>query len=75
MTLHVLNKISDYWDRSKNTPIHDFTKLMPRNRFQELHIRVRLAGMDVNGAYAKVSKAPLISFLFFREILTNCCLP
>jgi hypothetical protein len=65
MTLHVLNEISDYWDTSKNTLTHDFTKLMPKNRFQELYIRVRLARMDANGAYAKVSKAPLISLLFF----------
>jgi hypothetical protein len=46
-------------------PYHEITKWMPRNRFQELHMRVRLAGMDAKGAYAKVSKAPLISFLFF----------
>jgi hypothetical protein len=64
MTLHVLNEISDYWDTSKNTPIYDFTKLMPRNRFQELYIQVRLTGMDANGAYAKVSKAPLIFVKF-----------
>jgi hypothetical protein len=66
MTLHILNEISDYWDTSKHTPIHEFTKLMPRDRFQELHMRVRLAEMDTNGAYAKVSKAPLIFVIIFR---------
>ena len=66
MTLHVLNEISDYWDTSKNTPNHEFTKLMPRDRFQELHMRVRLVEMDANGAYAKVSKAPLIFVIIFH---------
>jgi hypothetical protein len=76
MTLHISNEISDYWDTSKNTPTHDFTNLMPRDRFQELHMRVRLVGMEAHGAYAKVSKAPLIYFslnsnelLFFRSSL------
>ncbi len=49
MTLHVLNEISDYWDKSKNTPYHDITNFMSRNRFQELHIRVRLAGTNADG--------------------------
>jgi Transposase IS4 len=65
MTLVVLNEISDYWDKTKIMPTHEITKWMARDRFQELHMRVRLAGMGVEGAYAKVSKAPLISFLFF----------
>ena len=66
MTLHILNEISDYWDTSKHTTTHEFTKLMPRDRFQELHMRVRPAEMDTNGAYAKVSKAPLIFVIIFR---------
>jgi hypothetical protein len=62
MTLWVTNEISDYWDKSKNTPFYHFTGFMSRNRFQELHMRVRLARTDADGPYAKVSKAPLISF-------------
>ena len=31
--LHVLNEIFNYWDISKNTLTHDFTDLIPRNRF------------------------------------------
>jgi len=65
MTLHVLNEISDYWDTSKNTPTHDFINLISRNRFQELYIWVRLAGIAAKGAYAKVSKAPLYFVLIF----------
>jgi hypothetical protein len=29
---------------------------MSRNRFQELYMRVRLAGKEAEGPYAKVSK-------------------
>jgi hypothetical protein len=39
---------------------------MPRNRFQELYMRVRLVGMDASGAYAKVSKASLVFVIIFR---------
>jgi Transposase IS4 len=59
MTLHVDNEISDYWDKSNLAPKHEITKYMGRNRFQELHMRVRLAGTGADGPYAKVSKAPL----------------
>ncbi len=65
MILVVFNKISDYWDKTKIMPMHEIIKWITRDRFQELYIRVRLAGMGVEGAYVKVSKAPLISFLFF----------
>jgi hypothetical protein len=66
MTLVVLNEISDYWDKTKITLTHEVTKWMARDRFQELHMRVRLAGMAAEGAYAKVSKAPLYFVLIFR---------
>jgi hypothetical protein len=46
-------------------PTHEITKWMARDRFQELHMWVQLAGIGAKGVYAKVSKAPLISFLFF----------
>jgi hypothetical protein len=59
MTLVVLNEISDYWDKTKIMPMHEITKWMGRDRFQELHMRVRLAEMEADGPYAKVSKAPL----------------
>ena len=59
MTLVVLNEISDYWDKTKIMPTHEITKWISRDRFQELHIRVRLAGMEADGPYTKVSKAPL----------------
>ena len=66
MTLHVLNEISDYWDTSKNTPTHDFTDLIPRNRFQELYIQVRLVGIATKGIYTKVSKILLYFVLIFH---------
>jgi hypothetical protein len=66
MTLIVLNEISNYWDKTKITLIHEITKWMARDRFQELHMQVRLAGMAIERAYAKVSKAPLYFVLIFR---------
>jgi hypothetical protein len=62
MTLYVQNEISDYWIKGNFTPYHDIIQKMPRNRFQELHMRVRLAETGTKGAYAKVSKAPLEIF-------------
>jgi Transposase IS4 len=59
ITLVVLNEISDYWDKTKIMLTHEITKWMSRDRFQELHMRVRLAGMEADGPYTKVSKAPL----------------
>jgi hypothetical protein len=58
MTLYVCNEISDYWDTRDFTPIHPIAKEMSRNCFQELHIRVRLAGKEAKGPYAKVSFYP-----------------
>ncbi len=66
MTLVILNKISDYQDKTKITPTHEITKWIARDQFQELHMRVRLAGMDAEGAYVKVSKAPLYFVLIFH---------
>jgi hypothetical protein len=63
--LVVLNEISDYWDKTKIMSPHEITKWMARDRFQELHMRVRLAGMAVKGAYVKVSKALLYFVLIF----------
>jgi hypothetical protein len=58
MTLHVENEISDYWDTSNWTPDHPVANQISRNRFQELHMRVRLAGKEAKGPYEKVSKKP-----------------
>jgi hypothetical protein len=55
MTLYVINEILDYWDTSSFTPDYSITSYMSRNRFQELYIRVRLAGSEAEGPYAKVS--------------------
>ena len=62
ITLYVQNEISDYWIKGNFTPYHDVIQKMPRNRFQELYMRVRLAETGTKGAYAKVSKAPLEIF-------------
>jgi hypothetical protein len=61
MTLYICNEISDYWNTKDFTPDHPITSYMSRNRFQELHMRVRMHGENVEGPYAKVSK--LNSFL------------
>jgi hypothetical protein len=58
MTLVVLNEISDYWDTSNTTPDHWVMTHMSRERFQELHMRVRLAEKDAQGPYAKVGRKP-----------------
>jgi Transposase IS4 len=56
MTLHVDNEIADYWTTKEMTPEHPITKYMSRNRFQELHMRVRVHGEEAEGPYAKVSE-------------------
>jgi hypothetical protein len=64
MTLYVQNEISDYWDTKDYTPDHFITKKMRRDRFQELHIRVRLAGSQASGPYQKAS---------FTQLILNLC--
>jgi hypothetical protein len=54
MSLHVENEIADYWDTKDMTPEHPITKFLSRNRFQELHMRVRFHGNQEQGPYAKV---------------------
>jgi hypothetical protein len=46
MTLYVYNEISDYWDIKEFILIYPISKEMTRDRFQELHMRVRLAGKE-----------------------------
>ena len=55
MTLYVCNKLSNYWDTKEFTPMHPILKEMQRDRFQELHMRVQLAGKDAIRPFAKVS--------------------
>jgi hypothetical protein len=55
MTLYVCNKIADYWNMKDFTPNYPITDYMSRDRFQELYMRVRLAGTEAEGPYAKVS--------------------
>jgi Transposase IS4 len=55
MTLYVCNEIADYWNIKDFTPNHPITDYMSRDRFQELYMRVRLAGTEAEGPYAKVS--------------------
>jgi hypothetical protein len=75
MTLYVCNEISDYWDTKEFTPMYPISKEMSRNRFQELHMRVRLAGKEAVGPYARVSLCiplllrTLINIPSFRSIL------
>jgi hypothetical protein len=64
--LVVLNEISDYWNKTKIMPIYEIIKWIARDRFQEFHMRVRLAGMAIKGTYIKVSKALLYFVLMFR---------
>jgi hypothetical protein len=55
MTLHVDSEIADYWAIKDMTPEHPITKYLGRNRFQELHMRVRFHGNQEQGPYEKVA--------------------
>ncbi|CZT13758.1 uncharacterized protein RCO7_07121 [Rhynchosporium graminicola] len=55
MTIHVENEISDYWCTKGMSPVHPISKKMARDRFQELHMRFRLEGLDAEGPYERVS--------------------
>lgn len=55
MTIHVENEIPDYWKTKDLAPVHSISKHMARDRFQELHMRFRLAGCDAVGPYERVS--------------------
>ena len=43
MMLFPMDEISDYWNSNKLFPQHEITKLMARDRCQELHMRYRVA--------------------------------
>ncbi len=70
MSLIVCNEIADYWSKKEYMPEHWVTAYVSRDRFQELHIRVRLHEKRAQGPYAKVSKAPLSFSKFTNELLT-----
>jgi hypothetical protein len=44
MSLHIENKIANYWNTKDMTPEYPITKFLSRNRFHELYIRVRFHG-------------------------------
>jgi hypothetical protein len=43
MTIFVLDDITQYWKQQPIFPYHIITQYMTRNRFQELHMRYRVA--------------------------------
>jgi hypothetical protein len=65
MTLYVYNEISDYWNMKDFTPDHLISAYISRDRFQELHIRVRLIGSEVIGPYARVIITSCSERLFY----------
>jgi len=69
MTIYVCNEISNYWDICNFSPKHLIAKEMSRDRFQELYMRVRLAGRDAKGPYAKVPS--IFDFTFNIKLKTN----
>ncbi len=69
MTLIVCNEIVDYWNRKYFMADYPISAYMSRDRFQELHIRVRFHEKEAQWLYAKVSKAPLSSSKFTNESL------
>ncbi|PVH67331.1 hypothetical protein DL98DRAFT_579274 [Cadophora sp. DSE1049] len=56
MTYNIQHEISDYWSDKEYLAHHDITNHMLRDRFQELHMRVRLAGDKASGPYQRVNK-------------------
>jgi hypothetical protein len=58
MTLHVENKIADYWNISRNISFHLISKHMTRNRFQELYIYFRYIELGIKGLYTRVNYYP-----------------
>jgi hypothetical protein len=56
MTLYKDNEIADYWTTKEMTPNHPITKYLSRDRFQELHMRVRFHGEEEKGPYTKASE-------------------
>jgi hypothetical protein len=68
MSLHVDNEIADYWTAKDMIPEHPITKYLSRNRFQELHMRVRFHGNQEQGPYEKVANNPLFLCSFYLKL-------
>jgi hypothetical protein len=49
------------------TPEHPIIKYLSRNRFQELHMRVRFYREEEEGPYEKVANNSLFLYLFLVE--------
>ena len=60
MTLFALDKIAGYWSSNKLLPYHSITRYMSRNRFQELHMRYRVAPAGHQELWDRVSIVSLI---------------
>jgi hypothetical protein len=67
MTLHEDNEIADYWSIKNMVPEYPITKYLSRDRFQELHMRVRFHGEEAQGPYEKVTNNSLFLCLFLVE--------
>jgi len=67
MTLHVDNEIVDYWSTKDIAPEHPITKYLSRDRFQELHMRIRFHREEVEGLYEKVTNNSLFLSLSLRR--------
>ena len=67
MTLHVENEISDYWTTKDFAPRHPITSYISRDRFQELHMRVRFHGKEAEGPYTKVRILPTLQLIFTNK--------
>jgi hypothetical protein len=55
MSLYIYNEIADYWNTKDFIPNYLITSYMSRNRFQELHIRMRIYRENIKGLYNKVN--------------------
>jgi hypothetical protein len=64
MTLYIENKIADYWNTQKATPIHPISKHITRDRFQEFHIWFCYKKLESKGPYGRVCST-LISLVFY----------
>jgi hypothetical protein len=68
MSLHVDNEIADYWITKDMIPEYLITKYLSRNRFQELHIRMRFHGNQEQGPYEKVANNPSFPRPFYPKL-------
>ena len=68
MSLYMDNEITDYWAIKDMIPKHLITKYLSRNRFQELHIRIRFHGNQEQGLYEKVANSLPFSCPFYLKL-------